>query len=450
MAGVQIIGLSKGFVNPLFSDVNLNASGNLKIGLIGDNGSGKSTLLKMMAGREEILEGKVIWTKDAKIGYLEQEIVSDTFDVSGGEKKILKLTELFYGDYNVILLDEPDNHLDIEHKKWFEDLVSDYEGMVVVISHDRHFLESVVNTIWHLEEKAIKSYGYGYSKFKEIYEDNMSARQKLWENQEKERLRLKDLVARLKVKAASNDSFVGKYHSAEKRYEKWVEEMVEKPPRQEVVKMQTNTTTDNTKKTAIQLVEVRKTYDKKEVLKGVNLHLSCGEKIAINAPNGSGKSTLLNIISGRINQTHGLVKIGPNLVMGYYAQEHLQALDENETMIGELQKTKATFHFDAIAYLKKFLFKPEQIVSEVRFLSGGQKSRLQLAKFLAINPDILVLDEPTNHLDLKTVLALEIFLREYKGTLILVSHDQVLVNQVTDVIYDLTDGILKKRFSKAD
>ena len=444
MAGLQVIDLSKGFLNSLFSEVNLRAAGKMKIGLIGDNGSGKSTLLKMIAGKEEILEGKVIWTKDSKVGYLEQEIVSDSFDVSGGEKKILKITELFYGDYDALLLDEPDNHLDIDHKEWFEDLVKNFEGLVIIISHDRHFLENAVDNIWHLEEKKVTSYSFGYTKFKEIYEDNMAARQHLWEVQEKERIRLKDLVARLRVQAASNDKFVGRYHSAEKRYERWVEDMVEKPPKEKVISLKLGTKTDNSKKTAVQLVNVCKTYTTKPVLHDISFHISCGEKIAINAPNGSGKSTLLNIIAGRLKQTSGEVKIGPNLVLGYYAQEHLDALDENETMLGELQKSKSTYHYDGIAYLKKFLFTPEQITSEIRFLSGGQKSRLQLAKFLSLNPDILVLDEPTNHLDLKTVLALEIFLKEYEGTLILVSHDKVLVDRVTDRRYSLKNGKITK------
>ena len=134
----------------------------------------------------------------------------------------------------------------------------------------------------------------------------------------------------------------------------------------------------------------------------------------------------------------GEVYIGPGLKIGYYAQEHLEALDPNATMIEEIQKAVPLHHYDAIAYLKKFLFTPNQIKLEVRFLSGGQKSRLQLAKFLATNPDILVLDEPTNHLDLKTVLALENFLINYETTLILVSHDQELVENVTDTIYSLT------------
>ena len=155
------------------------------------------------------------------------------------------------------------------------------------------------------------------------------------------------------------------------------------------------------------------------------------------APNGSGKSTLLNIMVGKLIQDSGTVHIGADLRLGFYNQQHLEALDENATLIEEIQKTKGTFYYDAIGYLKRFKFDENQIKSPVKFLSGGQKSRLQLAKFFSLNPDILILDEPTNHLDLKTVLALENFLKSYTGTLILVSHDLELVHNTISKIYDL-------------
>ncbi len=440
---LQVRELGMSYVNPLFSDVILNAQGNVKIGLIGDNGSGKSTLLKILAGLEQPTTGSAKWSQETKIGYLEQEIVADTFEVSGGEKKILKITELFYGDYNALLLDEPDNHLDLDHKDWFEELVKEFPGLVIVISHDRHFLETAVDQIWHLEEQKVKAYGFSYSKFKDIYEENMESRKKLYEIQEKERVRLADFVKRMRVKAAANDAFTGILHNAEKRYERWVDQMVEKPPKENVLNLQLNVQTENTKKTAVFLQNVSKSYEQNEVLKNIELHVFCGEKIAISAPNGSGKSTLLNMIVGKLKPTSGEIKIGPELKVGYYAQEHLDILNPQETMLGELQKTKPFFHYEGIAYLKRFLFRDDQIVSEVRFLSGGQKSRLQLAKFLASEPDVLVLDEPTNHLDLKGVLALENFLKDYQGTLILVSHDRELVNIVVKKNYFLEKGSLK-------
>lgn len=451
MAGsLQVLNVAKRFNSPLFTGVSINVEGPQKIALIGDNGSGKSTFLKMLADLESVDEGSIKWKSGAKIGYLEQEIVSDTFAVSGGEKKILRLAELFYTDYDVLLLDEPDNHLDLEHKDWFKNLVKDFSGIIIVISHDRNFLSEGITRTWLLEEKKITDYSFGYTKFRHIYEQEMASRQHLWEVQEKERLRLKQIVAQLKIWATSNSKISGRYHSAEKRYDKFVETMVEKPPQAKKLNIKLNLSEQHKRKTALHIQDLTKSYKDNKILKGVNLHLFCGEKIAINAPNGSGKSTLLNIIVGKLKDDEGLVRIGDGLKLGYYAQEHLEALEENSTLVEELQKSVPLAHFDAIAYLKRFLFDSNQITSKVRFLSGGQKSRLQLAKFLATNPDILILDEPTNHLDLKTVLALEIFLKEYVGALILVSHDRELVRNVTDKVYELKDGQLVENYELAE
>lgn len=440
---LQVSHLSKSFNNPLFEGVNLAAYEPVKIGLIGDNGSGKSTFLKILAGLETADAGNVVFSKNAKIGYLEQEIVSDTYNVSGGEKKILRLTELFYSDYDILLLDEPDNHLDLDHKLWFEQLVKDFPGIVIVISHDRRFLENAVDKIWFLEEKQIKEYPFNYSKFKNIYEGEMESRQHLWEVQEKERKRLEDVVEQMRVRAAANSKLAGRYRGTVKRYEKFVANMVQKPPQAKKLAMEIDLSKQHRRKTAVYLKDIAKSYGANQVIKDITLHVFCGEKIAIAAPNGSGKTTLLNIIVDKIKADSGESRIGPALKLGYYAQEHLQALDEHSNLVDELQKSAPFTHYDAISYLKKFLFHENQIKMEVRFLSGGQKSRLQLAKFLATNPDILILDEPTNHLDLKTVLALENFLKDYPGALILVSHDRQLVDNVVDTVYELKDGKLK-------
>src|SRR3989344_3722513 len=380
-ATLQVTHVSKSYNSPLFEEVALAANSPVRIGLIGDNGSGKSTFLKILAGKEAPDQGEVVLGRDTKIGYLEQEIVADTFDVSGGEKKILRLTELFYSNYDVLLLDEPDNHLDLDHKLWFEDLVRDSGGILIVISHDRRFLESVVDKIWHLEEGRIKEYPFGYTKFRGIYEGEMTSRQHLWKVQEKERLRLKDVVARLQRYAAANRKLSGRYHSAVKRLERFADQMVEKPPEDKRIGLGVKLEKQHKRKTAIYLKDVQKTYGNIRVLTGLSLHVFCGEKLAISAPNGAGKSTLLNIIVGKVKEDGGQVSIGLRLKMGYYSQEHLQVLDENATLIEEIQKSIPLPWYDAIAYLKKFLFDKDKAGMQVKWLSGGQKSRLQLAKF---------------------------------------------------------------------
>ncbi len=443
---LQISGLSKSFNNLLFDNININLVGPAKIGLIGDNGCGKSTLLKMLAGDEPIVTGSVLWSHDTQIGYLPQEIDDEIDSVSGGEKKIIKLAQLFYGGYDVLLLDEPDNHLDIEHREWFSQMVTDFAGIVVIISHDRKFLRESTDHIWHMEENKLRAYDFGYEKFRDIYESEKEAKLHLWQTQEKERKRLADLVVRMRIKANANDSFAGQLSNAVKRYEKYVDNMIAKPVKDKSINLNINLADQSKKKSAIHVKDLCKSYDH-VVLDKLNLHLFCGEKVAILAPNGSGKSTLLNILVGKLQPNSGTVHIGADLKLGFYNQQHLEALDENATLIDEIQKTKGTFYYDAIGYLKRFKFDENQIKSPVKFLSGGQKSRLQLAKFFSLNPDILILDEPTNHLDLKTVLALESFLKSYTGTLILVSHDLELVHNTISKVYDLVDGHLSLRTS---
>ncbi|MEK7163905.1 MAG: ABC-F family ATP-binding cassette domain-containing protein [Patescibacteria group bacterium] len=440
---IKISNLSKTFNQVLFENINISLAGPAKIGLIGDNGCGKSTLLKMLSGDEPVITGNILWNHDSQIGYLPQEIDDEIDSVSGGEKKIIKLAQLFYGGYDVLLLDEPDNHLDIEHREWFSDLVRDFPGIAIIISHDRKFLRETTDHIWHMEEKSLRAYDYGYEKFREIYEGERQARQHLWETQEKERKRLAELVTRFRNEGASPSLLSNAVH----RYNKYESEMIEKPVKEKSLHLNIKLADQPKRKSAIHIKDLNKSYGKKQVLNNLNLHLFCGEKIAILAPNGSGKSTLLNILVGKLQQNSGTIHIGAELKLGFYNQQHLEALDENATLIDEIQKTKGTFYYDAIGYLKRFKFDENQIKSPVKFLSGGQKSRLQLAKFFSLNPDILILDEPTNHLDLKTVLALENFLKSYTGTLILVSHDLELVQNTVSKIYDLVDGHLSLRTS---
>ena len=303
-------------------------------------------------------------------------------------------------------------------------------------------MRNAVDRIWFLEEEKIQDFPFNYNKFQDLYEENMAARKHLWEVQEKERKRLEALVKEYQRRASMSKDLSAQYKSMIKRYDRFVGEMTQKPPEQKSLSLDVDLDKQHKRKTAIFLKGLAKSYDKNQVLKDLNLHVFCGDKIAINAPNGSGKSTLLNIISGRLPFDLGEVYLGPNLKVGYYTQEHTQALDENATMVDELQKEVHLHHFDAVSYLKKFLFTDVQIKSQVKYLSGGQKSRLQLAKFFGTNPDVLILDEPTNHLDLKTVLSLENFLLDYSGTLVLVSHDKELVEKVVDRVYALHDGLL--------
>ena len=412
---LRVTNVSKFFSTKLFEEVTLNVQSPSKIALIGDNGSGKSTFLKMLAGQESVSIGEILWGQEARVGYLEQELGTDLDTASGGEKKIIKLSQLFYGGYNVLLLDEPDNHLDLANRAWFSSLVEDFEGTLVIISHDRKFLRKSVDRIWLLEEETIADYPFNYEKFADVYGDTMTARTHLWEVQEKERKRLEALVKEYQRRASMSRELASAYKSMIKRYDRFTAEMVKKPPESKTVGLSTKTEKQPERKTALYLKNLSKSYGENSILKDLSLHVFCGEKIAISAPNGSGKSTLLNIISGNLDFNSGEVYLGPGLKIGYYTQDHLASLDENATLVEEAQKGVGIDQYRAVGYLKKFLFTDAQIRSQVKYLSGGQKSRLQLEKFLL----------------------------EYPGTVILVSHDLELVEKVTEKVYLLEGGELR-------
>lgn len=436
MYHLKIKNLVKHYNQPLLDGVNLSHSGKGVIALIGDNGSGKSTLLKILAGLEQEDSGEVIWDKLHAIGYLAQEI-TDYESLSGGQKKIAKLAELLYSNqYDVILLDEPDNHLDLDNKIWLEEALVSFSGLAIMISHDRKFLENVSTKVWLLENHQIKTYSFGYKKFKEVYEQEEIARAELFKTQSKEALRLGKMALIFRDKG-----FVGAYHNTQKRLERLKAEMVE-DPEDKKAHITIQTKLENKiihRKTAILVKDMAFGYESQVIFNRANLHLFVQDKTALLSPNGTGKSTLINLLLGKLMPTSGEAKIGPNLRVGYYSQEHSATLPPEETPQSIFAKAYPLFDYEIEAILKKFFFNKQTMRSKVWTLSGGQKSRLQLALFLYTNPDLLILDEPTNHLDLKSVMALETFLKEYKGTVLLVSHDRELVKNVCDNVYTITD-----------
>ena len=224
MYNLKIKNLVKHYNQPLLEGINLSHSGKGVVAIIGDNGSGKSTLLKIMTSLEEEDSGEIIWDVPHSIGYLTQEI-SDYETLSGGQKKITKLAELLYsGQYNVVLLDEPDNHLDLDNKIWLEEALAAFDGLVIMISHDRAFLGNVSTRTWLLENHTIKTYPFGYTKFKQVYEDEELAKADLFKTQSREAERLAKMALIFRDKG-----FIGAYHNTQKRLERLKAEMVENP-----------------------------------------------------------------------------------------------------------------------------------------------------------------------------------------------------------------------------
>lgn len=443
MLGLSISHLSKSYHVPLFQDFTLETEGNQVIGLIGDNGSGKSTLLKILAGEEAPDKGSYKWSSQVNFGYLYQEI-QELGNLSGGQKKITLLRKLFFEEKkNVLLLDEPDNHLDIENKLWLEGVIKNFPGIVIIISHDRKLLANITTRVWLVAEGKINDYQFGYQKFVDIYQEELDRRFHLFKSQDKERQRLEKLVEMFHSRATSSNKLVGAYHSTEKKLEKFKKTMIDPPPvNKNSLGINLDLEKQHYRKTAIFVQGISKSFGNKGILKDLKLHLFCGEKVAIMGPNGRGKSTLMKIIAKVLNPEQGTIEYGTNLKVGYYSQDHFETLDENKTPVEELNKVKPSLPFENQSYLKRFLFTKEVSNSKIKYLSGGQRSRVQLAKFLILSPEVLLLDEPTNHLDIKSVETLEKFLIEYPGALVLVSHDRTLISNFAQKIYTIEDGKL--------
>lgn len=436
MYNLKIKNLVKHYNEPLLEGINLTHTGKGVVALIGDNGSGKSTFLKIIAGLEQEDSGEIIWDKPHRIGYLTQEI-TDYETLSGGQKKIAKLAELIYSNqYDVVLLDEPDNHLDLDNKIWLEEALAAFDGLVIMISHDRAFLSNVSTKVWLLENHQIKAYPFNYAKFKQVYENEETAKADLYKTQTKEAERLAKMALMFRDKG-----FIGAYHNTQNRLERLKAEMGVNPAAKKAsITLQTRL--DNKvikKKTALLIKDLVFGYDGSLLFDQANLHLFVQDKVALLSPNGTGKSTLISLLLGKLTPNSGEAKIGPNLKIGYYSQEHSATLPLDQTPLKLFAAAYPLTDYQIEATLKKFFFNKQTMRSKVWTLSGGQKSRLQLALFLYSNPDLLILDEPTNHLDLKSVLALETFLKEFEGSLLLISHDRELVKNTCHRVYTISN-----------
>lgn len=441
MLSLKISKLQKHYNQPLLDDVSLTHSGDGVIALIGDNGSGKSTLLKILAGLEEQDGGSVTWSHQPRIGYLTQEIDSLP-ELSGGQKKLALLSDLIYSHlYDVLLLDEPDNHLDIENKEWLAQAIKSFQGLIILISHDRHLLKDISTSTWLVEDREVHPYPFGFEKFTQTYAEERYSQEKLFAVQQKEQKRLKELVARFKYKASYSSDAAKTYRSLQKRLAKYESQMVIDPKSRDVkIELDTRVTSKQIKhKLAVNVRDLCFRYPDSTIFQNAHLYVEVGEKVALISPNGTGKSTLIKLLLNQLESDEGSAKIGENLKLGYYSQEHLDTLPKDSTPLKCFTERFPLRDYQAEEILKKFYFSKRTAKSKIWTLSGGQKSRLQLALFLYSNPDVLILDEPTNHLDLRSVDALEEFLRDYEGTLLLISHDRDLVENVCDLKYQIKD-----------
>ena len=485
----------------LFSDVSLQVNRAERIGLVGPNGAGKSTLFSLILKENEPDNGSVIFQRGSTLGYLPQESAPSgeetvlelatavtpemaslqqrlkddddheahaRFDELGGfqlepkAKRILSglafresdfdrpartmsggwvmrahLARLLVYEPDLLMLDEPTNHLDLESLGWFQNYLNNYPGAILMISHDREFLNSLVDSIIDIHQRKIHRYRGNY----DDYLAQRAAREEqhlaAYKNQQREIQSLQEFADRFRAKASKASQAQSKLKQID-RMEK-IEAPVSddrkikfsfpQPPR------------SGTK--VITLSDIDQSYGDHVVYQGMNFEAERGQRTVLVGPNGAGKSTLLKILGGALSFQSGVRELGHNVKVGYYAQYRTEMLDTSRTVLQEvLDSPNPVSEQTARTVLGSFLFRQDDVFKNVGVLSGGEKSRLALVKLLLDPPNLLLMDEPTTHLDMASIDALIGALKQYEGTLIFISHDVYFIRALASTVLHINTGRL--------
>lgn len=368
------------------------------------------------------------------LGFLEEDYDLPICQLSGGQKTRVYLSKLLLSKPDILLLDEPTNHLDIASIQWLEDFLKGYQGTVLLISHDRYFLDKIVTKIVEVENKKSSVYEGNYSFYSKQKNINRQIQQKAYEVQQKEIKHQQDVIKTLR--AFNREKSIKRAESREKALQRM--EKLEKPENLPT-KMRLHLTPKITSGNDVLKVEgLKKSFDNSTLFEGVNFDIKRGEKVAIIGANGVGKSTLFKILLGKVKQYEGEIRIGTNVHIGYYDQEQ-QELDETKTIFQEIADTYPTMDNGRIRnVLAAFVFTGDDIYKTISALSGGEKGRISLAKIMLSNANVLMLDEPTNHLDMYSKEILEDAINQYEGTVIYISHDRYFINRTAQKILELT------------
>jgi len=362
------------------------------------------------------------------LGFTPAQYEQKVGSLSGGEKKLVSLARLLLQKPDMLLLDEPDNHLDMDAKAWLEDFIRGYPGTVVVISHDRYLLDRVVKKIIELEDGQIDVYEGNYSYYFEERQRRLIKRHELYTLQQDEVKRLESLLVQLRGWAKQNSKFAPRMRSMEKRVERARREASERPVMvRERVKLNFDAARSGRK--VLEVKGLSKSIGGRLLFAPFDMSIQYGERVGIVGPNGSGKTTLLKTIVEAIPPDRGAVKIGASVVMGYYAQEQ-DTLPLERTPLEFVRSLKPITEQQAIGLLRRLLFSYRDMHNTIRHLSGGEKSRLQIARLMLTDANFLIMDEPTNNLDIQSTEVLEEALGEFEGTILTVSHDRYFLDKI--------------------
>lgn len=462
----------------IFDDVSCGIQEREKVGIIGINGMGKTTLLRMIAGYEEPDEGQIVRQKGLRLAYLPQNpvfpkdatILSYAYDgipdtdwtaksevksvlnklgiaeyeakietLSGGQKKRVALAKTIATSFDVLLLDEPTNHLDQDMIAWLEEYLKKYNGVVIMVTHDRYFLDKVTNRILEISRGSLYSYEANYTKFLE-----MKAQR---EEMELASERKRQSVLRMELEWAKRGCRA-RTTKQKARLDRLEVLKNGKAPVSDAVAEIDSVETRMGKKT-IELHHISKSYGEKKLIDDFDYIVLKNQNLGIIGPNGCGKSTLLKIIAGIIEPDEGYVEIGETIRIGYFAQE-IPEFDTKQKVIdyvkdiAEYIPTKDG-RITASQMLERFLFTPEMQYGQIEKLSGGEKKRLYLLSVLQAAPNVLIFDEANNDIDIPTMTILEDYLNSFQGIVITVSHDRYFLDNVVDRIFEFDgEGHLKQ------
>ncbi len=391
--------------------------------------------------RYEFLDGytykKEYETAINKFGFSSEDKLKKISEFSGGQRTKIAFIKLLLSKPDILLLDEPTNHLDIETIEWLEQYLKNYSKSVVIVSHDRMFLNKIVNKVYEIEYGVTTAYSGNYTFFEEQKKINYEKQLKDYEYQQKEIKRLNDIVTRFKYKPTKAKMAMSKL----KQIERMVK--IEAPNKYDLTTFKTNFIIEKQSgKDVLFAKDLEIGYDK--TLQKISLNVYRGQKIGIIGENGIGKSTLLKTLVGIIPKISGEFEFGHNVQIGYFDQQ-MALLDSEKTVLEDFSEEFPNLTTTELRNsLAAFMFYGEDVFKKISMLSGGEKVRLQLCKILKKGPNLLILDEPTNHMDIIGKESLELLLKEYTGTIIFVSHDRFFVNKIADTLLIFTKHQVKQ------
>ena len=485
---VLVKNLKKSYdTNIVLDNVSMVLNPREHIAIIGENGVGKTTLLNILAGVDEPTSGIVTkdeysqtvivtqdfpsefilngWTSSEYIDYLGGEkllrstlrIMKDFHlgeevldlklsSLSGGQKKIIDISTSFARKPQYLFLDEPENHIDIFGRQVLIEMIKNFRGCLVFVSHDQDLVNSVTNRILEIDEGKIISYTGTYEFYLEEKQRQEEAKKKDWKHHENEVKRLDALVKRIREWVQRNPDLGPMLRAKKTQLEKLKNNAPQKPKRERKMNLSLNDVEQKRSKLILKIENFSLKLGTRSLFFKTDAYLFFGEKVALVGRNGTGKTTLFKAIMGEINPDEGSVKVGVNLNVGYFSQDHLDSINQQKTPIEVLGDIMNAPEHKLRSVLAKFLIGENAYNRPISTLSGGQKTRLRFCLLFSKQNDLLLLDEPTNHLDNVSWNVLIQAVEDYNGTILMVSHDRVFIDQTTNKLWTIEDRQINEYF----